>query len=158
MGISTIILSPRFPFELSLDIIDAIKWIQEIADDDSILVYTETTSNLHHQDFFPGIDKIIAPLEDEDFKSLQPDIVLTLGGLIVSKKIKAFLRKYKPEHHWHVDMHRANDTFFCLSKHIKLTPNTFFSAFLPIVTHHTKSNYKSNWLLVRQKRRKMHVE
>ena len=134
------------------------KWIQEIADDDSILVYTETTSNLHHQDFFPGIDKIIAPLEDEDFKSLQPDIVLTLGGLIVSKKIKAFLRKYKPEHHWHVDMHRANDTFFCLSKHIKLTPNTFFSAFLPIVTHHTKSNYKSNWLLVRQKRRKMHDE
>ena len=132
------------------------QWIQQIADDDSILVFTETTSNLHHQDFFPGIDKIIAPLEEEQFKMLQPDVLLTFGGLVVSKKIKAFLRKYKPEHHWHIGMFRANDTFFCLDKHIKLSPNTFLSTFLPQVTHHTKSNYKSSWLAIREKRRKLH--
>ncbi|MDH7912408.1 thiamine pyrophosphate-binding protein [Winogradskyella sp. SYSU M77433] len=132
------------------------QWIEEIADDDSILVFTETISNFHHQDFFPGIDKIIAPLGEEEFKELQPDILLTFGGLIVSKKIKAFLRQYKPEHHWHVGLHHANDTFFCLEKHIKLSPNTFFSEFLPQVTHHTKSTYKSKWLEVRQKRRKLH--
>ena len=132
------------------------QWIQQIADDDSILVFTETTSNLHHQDFFPGIDKIIAPLEEEQFKMLQPDVLLTFGGLVVSKKIKAFLRKYKPEHHWHIGMFRANDTFFCLDKHIKLSPNTFLSTFLPQVTHHTKSNYKASWLAIREKRRKLH--
>lgn len=131
------------------------QWIQQIADDDSILVFTETTSNLHHPDFFPSIDKIIAPLGDDDFKLLQPDILLTFGGLIVSKKIKAFLRSYKPEHHWHVDYFNANDTFFCLEKHIKLSPNTFFEAFLPKVTHHTKSAYKASWLAIRQKRRKL---
>ncbi|MDN3493199.1 2-succinyl-5-enolpyruvyl-6-hydroxy-3-cyclohexene-1-carboxylic-acid synthase [Winogradskyella bathintestinalis] len=131
------------------------KWIQEIADDDSIIVFTETTSNLHHQDFFPGIDKIIAPLDENGFKALQPEVLLTFGGLIVSKKIKSFLRTYKPEYHWHVDLYRANDTFFCLDKHIKLRPNTFLSAFLPQVTHHTKSNYKSIWLEVRQRRRKL---
>ena len=132
------------------------QWIEEIADDDSILVFTETISNFHHQDFLPGIDKIIAPLGEEEFKELQPDILLTFGGLIVSKKIKAFLRQYKPEHHWHVGLHHANDTFFCLEKHIKLSPNIFFSEFLPQVTHHTKSTYKSKWLEVRQKRRKLH--
>ena len=132
------------------------KWLQEIADDDSILVFTETTSNLHHPDFLPGIDKIIAPLEAEEFEMLQPDLVLTFGGLIVSKKIKVFLRKYQPQHHWHVDLFKANDTFFCLEKHIKLSPNTFFSAFLPKVTHQAKSDYKANWLAVRQKRRKLH--
>lgn len=132
------------------------KWLQELADDDSILVFTETTSNLHHPDFFPGIDKIIAPLEELELKALQPDILLTFGGLVVSKKIKAFLRKYKPEHHWHVDLYGANDTFFCLDKHIRLSINTFLGAFLPLVTHHTKSEYKSTWLEVRQKRRKMH--
>lgn len=132
------------------------QWLQQIADDDSILVFTETTSNLHHQDFFPSIDKIIAPLEDDDFSLLQPDILLTFGGLIVSKKIKAFLRSYRPEHHWHVDYFNANDTFFCLEKHIKLSPNTFFEAFLPKVTHHTKSTYKASWLAIRQKRRKLH--
>jgi 2-succinyl-5-enolpyruvyl-6-hydroxy-3-cyclohexene-1-carboxylate synthase len=132
------------------------KWLQEIADDDSILVFTETTSNLNHPDFLPGIDKIIAPLEEEEFETLQPEILLTLGGLIVSKKIKVCLRKHKPKHHWHVDLFRANDTFFCLDKHIKLSPNTFFSEFLPKVTHHTKSDYKANWFKVRAKRRKMH--
>ncbi|WP_299122598.1 2-succinyl-5-enolpyruvyl-6-hydroxy-3-cyclohexene-1-carboxylic-acid synthase [uncultured Winogradskyella sp.] len=132
------------------------RWIQEIADDDSILVFTETTSNLHHPDFLPGIDKIIAPLNSEEFMTLQPEILLTFGGLVVSKKIKAFLRSYRPEHHWHVSLTRANDTFFCLDKHIKLHPNTFLSVFLPQVTHHTKSSYKSKWIEVRQKRRKMH--
>lgn len=132
------------------------KWIQELADDDSILVFTETTSNVHHQDFFPGIDKMIASLDADEFKNLQPDILLTFGGLIVSKKIKAFIRKHKPQHHWHVSLFGANDTFFCLDKHIKLSPNTFLSEFLPKVTHHTKSDYKSIWLEVRQKRRKLH--
>ncbi|WP_179320012.1 2-succinyl-5-enolpyruvyl-6-hydroxy-3-cyclohexene-1-carboxylic-acid synthase [Winogradskyella helgolandensis] len=131
------------------------QWIQEIADDDSIIVLTETTSNLHHPDFFPGIDKLIAPLTEDDFKELQPDVLITFGGLIVSKKIKAFLRTYKPEFHCHVGLTRANDTFFCLEKHIKLRPNTFLSTFLPQVTHHTKSTYKSSWLAIRQKRRKL---
>lgn len=130
------------------------QWIQEIADDDSIIVLTETTSNLHHPDFFPGIDKMIAPLDEEGFKALQPDILITFGGLIVSKKIKSFLRTYKPGYHCHVGLAKANDTFFCLDKHIKLHPNTFLKAFLPLVTHHTKSTYKMNWLGVRQKRRK----
>ncbi|BAO77606.1 2-succinyl-5-enolpyruvyl-6-hydroxy-3-cyclohexene-1-carboxylic-acid synthase [Winogradskyella sp. PG-2] len=132
------------------------RWLEELADDDSILVFTETTSNLHHPDFFPGIDKIIAPLEHEDFKMLQPEIILTFGGLVVSKKIKAFLRTYKPKHHWHVSPFRANDTFFCLSKHIVVSPNTLLSEFLPQVKHYTKSDYKGNWLAIREKRRKLH--
>lgn len=134
------------------------KWIEALADDDSVLVFTETTSNLHHQDFFPGIDKIIAPLELKDFKNLQPDILLTFGGLVVSKKVKSFLRQYKADYHWHIDLFGANDTFFCLDKHIKLSPNTFLSNFLPQITDQIQSDYKLTWLEVREKRRKMHDE
>jgi 2-succinyl-5-enolpyruvyl-6-hydroxy-3-cyclohexene-1-carboxylate synthase len=131
------------------------KWIQQLADDDSILVFTETTSNLHHPDFFPGIDKMIAPLNIQEFKELQPDVLLTFGGLVVSKKIKAFLREFIPKQHWHVDLFKANDTFFCLDKHIKLSINTFLSAFLPQVMVQTTSDYKTLWLTVREKRRKL---
>lgn len=134
------------------------RWIQEIADDDSLIVFTETTSNFHHRDFFPGIDKMIAPLTEDDFKALQPDILITFGGLIVSKKIKAFLRTYKPEFHFHIGTSNANDTFFSLDKHIKLEPNSFLASFLPLVTHHTKSTYKNTWLAVRDKRRKKQEE
>lgn len=132
------------------------KWLNELAKDDSVLVFTETTSNINHPNFFPGIDKIIAPLEDQEFKSLQPDVLLTFGGLVVSKKIKAFLRQYKPKHHWHIDLFRANDTFFCLEKHVRLSPNTFLKEFLTRLTIQTVSDYKPTWLKIREKRRELH--
>ncbi|MEJ2113728.1 MAG: 2-succinyl-5-enolpyruvyl-6-hydroxy-3-cyclohexene-1-carboxylic-acid synthase, partial [Flavobacteriaceae bacterium] len=128
------------------------KWLDELASDNSVIVFTETTSNLHDKEFFPSIDKIIAPLTDAEFKQLQPDVLLTFGGLIVSKKIKAFLRKYKPKHHWHVDKKKANDTFFCLERHLEVSPNQFFSEFLPKLTHVKKSSYKPFWKQVKQHR------
>ncbi|GAA3604792.1 thiamine pyrophosphate-binding protein [Flavivirga amylovorans] len=120
------------------------RWLDTLAADESVIVFTETTSNLHHDTFFPSIDKLIAPLTGDHFKKLQPDILLTFGGLIVSKKVKAFLRAYKPQQHWHIDEKKANDTFFSLNNFVKTTPNYFFSKFLP-QTRLVTSNYKSYW-------------
>ncbi len=132
------------------------KWLNDLADDDSVVVFTETTSNLYHESFFPSIDQIIASLTEEEKKALQPEILLTFGGLIVSKKIKTLLRKFQPKYHWHVDEKIANDTFFCLSNHIDVTPNQFFSAFLPKITHYVKSNYNAHWTAVKKHRLKKH--
>ena len=134
------------------------QWLDELANDNSVIVFTETTSNVHHQKFFPSIDKMIAPLEADDLKALQPEILITIGGLIVSKKIKVFLREFQPKHHWHVGDKHANDTFFCLDKHIVATPNDFFAEFLPKITHVAKSNYLDTWTAVKQLRHKKHLE
>lgn len=134
------------------------KWLEELANDDSVVVFTETTSNLHHDEFFPSIDKIVWPLDEERAKKMQPDILLTFGGLIISKKVKAFLRKHQPKQHWHIGEYNANDTFFCLQKHIKTSPNTFFHLFLPKITHYVKSNYKPYWNVVKQYRLQKHQE
>ncbi|QDO94725.1 2-succinyl-5-enolpyruvyl-6-hydroxy-3-cyclohexene-1-carboxylic-acid synthase [Formosa sediminum] len=120
------------------------KYLDLLAEDDSVVVLTETTSNIHHEAFFSGIDKLITPLTDAEFKALQPDILLTFGGLIVSKRIKAFLRQYKPKQHWHVGMHKANDTFFSLSKVIKTTANQFFSELLNRTTF-LDTGYNAYW-------------
>jgi len=131
------------------------KYLDILAKDDSVIVFTETTSNLHHPEFFPSIDKIIAPLDEEEFKQLQPDILLTFGGLIISKKVKAFLRKCKPNHHWHVDEKKANDTFFCLDWHFVTSPNNFFAEFL-LKVDTIKSSYKPFWKAVKQHREEKH--
>ena len=127
------------------------QWLDILANDDSVIVFTETTSNLHHHNFFPSIDKIIAPLTALDYKKLQPEILLTFGGLIVSKKIKAFLRNNKPKQHWHIDTKKANDTFFSLSHFIETSPNYFFSKFLPQVNT-IESNYKSHFSVIKASR------
>ncbi len=134
------------------------QWLDELASDNSVVVFTETTSNINHPKFFPSIDKIIAPLDNDDFIELRPDILITIGGMIVSKKIKAFLRQYQPKHHWHIDEHHANDTFFCLDRHITSAPNDFFSSFLPQITHVTKSNYLEHWTKIKRHRNKMHQQ
>ncbi len=103
-----------------------------IASDKSILVLTETTSNLHHQSFINTIDTLITPFSQNDFENFQPEILVTFGGMIVSKRIKAFLRKYKPQHHWHIDSLRAYNTFNCLTHHFTTNPETFFNKFLPL--------------------------
>ncbi|MBU2951712.1 2-succinyl-5-enolpyruvyl-6-hydroxy-3-cyclohexene-1-carboxylic-acid synthase [Tamlana agarivorans] len=134
------------------------KWLDEIAEDDSIIVLTESTSNIHHNGFFPSIDQLIDGLTDEEKEELRPDILVTFGGLIVSKKVKQFLRNFQPKHHWHIDREKANDTFFCLDNHIETTPNHFFESFLPKILHYVKSHYKTHWLEVKGKRLKKHKD
>ena len=124
-------------------------------DDDSVLVLTETTSNLHHAKFINSIDKLIFSLTDEACEGFRPDILITLGGMVVSKKIKQILRKFKPNHHWHIDFKTSLDTYHCLAKHFKTHPTDFFSEFLK----HTKkvdSNYQKTWLSVKSERNHHH--
>ena len=116
--------------------------IESLAKDDSVVVMTENTSNLHHPSFLNNIDTIITPFDKKEFKELQPDILITFGGMVVSKRIKAFLRSYNPKHHWHIDTLRAYDTFGCLTHHFKVNPNQFFHQFLRF-TIPIKSKYRS---------------
>lgn len=138
------------------------RFLKLLAEDPSVIVFTETTSNIHQDEFFTRIDTIIGPIEKDEnrqelFRKLQPDILLTFGGMIVSKKIKAFLRNYNPEHHWHIDSKKAYNTFFCLNKHFETDVNSFFSEFLPL-TRKTESDYGGYWKSIRKKRQKRHEE
>ncbi|MCK5815360.1 MAG: 2-succinyl-5-enolpyruvyl-6-hydroxy-3-cyclohexene-1-carboxylic-acid synthase [Flavobacteriaceae bacterium] len=144
-----VLLGTSFPDEL-LQV-----QLNKIIKDDSVIVLTESTSNVHHVNFINGIDKIIFTLDDEALAELKPEILLTFGGMIVSKKVKQFLRKYQPKHHWHVDLHRAFDTFFCLSNHFKVSPQLFFSQFF-FLTEDRESDYQSKWLNIKKARTNAH--
>jgi len=104
--------------------------IEFLANDPSVVVMVETTSNLHHKTFLNSIDTIITPFTDEDFEAYKPEILITFGGMVVSKRVKAWLRKYKPAEHWHIDILRAYDTFGALTKHFEEDANVFLSDFL----------------------------
>ena len=129
--------------------------LDKVADDPSVLVLTETTSNLNNKRFINSIDNLIFNLTKHEFSSLQPEILLTFGGLIVSKKIKKFLRDYPPTEHWHVNELRAFDTYHVLSKHIKTDSNSFFNNFHKLVNYNNASTYESSWTkykkLIREK-------
>ncbi len=119
--------------------------LDQVAEDPSVLVFTETTSNLHNSKFVHDIDNLIFSLSEEEFRDLQPDLLVTIGGFVVSKKIKKFLRTYSPEKHWHIHEYKAQNTFFCLTNHIKFPAVDFFEAFMPYMQP-KESDYQKRWL------------
>ena len=131
------------------------KVVEFLASDPSVTVLTETTSNLSHHTFIQSIDTFIAPLEKsgKSLEEYQPDLLLTLGGMIVSKKIKAFLRQYSPKHHWHVDEKKAYDTYYCLTEHLKIQPALFFEKLMETKQDYVQSNYCVNFLAQYNKQR-----
>ncbi|MGB1448502.1 MAG: 2-succinyl-5-enolpyruvyl-6-hydroxy-3-cyclohexene-1-carboxylate synthase [Flavobacteriaceae bacterium] len=125
------------PGGLSQDILDY------LAADPSVTVLTETTSNLSHYTFIESIDSFIAPMEGNEkiLETYQPDLLLTFGGMVVSKKIKAFLRRYAPQQHWHLDEKKAYDTYYCLNHHLNIPPSTFFKALMAQEQEYVQSDY-----------------
>jgi 2-succinyl-5-enolpyruvyl-6-hydroxy-3-cyclohexene-1-carboxylate synthase len=132
------------------------RYLELLANDSSVVVLTEKTSNLHHPTFIDQIDTLITPFDEADLKAFQPEIVVTFGGMVVSKRIKAFLRKYKPEHHWHIDELRAYDTFGALTNHFETKTNVFLSQLL--TEDSFESTYKSSILSIWKDRVAKHEE
>ena len=105
------------------------KILETWALDPSVIVLTEKTSNIKHTSFVDAIDSLIAPLEqngESAFEEIQPDLLITLGGMVISKKAKNFLRKFPPKQHWHINSKKAYNTYYVLSDHVKLDPQEFF--------------------------------
>ena len=124
------------------------KTVEYLAADPSVTVLTEVTSNLQHYTFIQSIDTFIAPLEKSgiNLEEFQPDLLVTIGGMIVSKKIKAFLRTYSPKNHWHIDPKKAYDTFYCLSEHIQANANVFFAFLQAQQKAYVESSYCTHFL------------
>ena len=123
------------------------KSIQKINSCSSIIVMKEHTSNVFNESFISNIDRLIGPIElhsnsDFLFDELSPEIVISLGGMIVSKKIKSFLRNYKPRKHFHIGNNISKDSFYSGVEHINTTANKFFEN---IDLNKSDSKYFEKW-------------
>jgi 2-succinyl-5-enolpyruvyl-6-hydroxy-3-cyclohexene-1-carboxylate synthase len=76
-------------------------------------------------------DSFLAQGTDKLRKTLQPELLITLGKSIISKNVKLFLRQFKPREHWHIqEAGQVADTFQSITKVIPSSPMGFFEAFL----------------------------
>ncbi|MDD4819810.1 MAG: 2-succinyl-5-enolpyruvyl-6-hydroxy-3-cyclohexene-1-carboxylic-acid synthase [Flavobacteriales bacterium] len=120
---------------------------------DTILL-CESTSNLHSDMFIDKIDQAIIPLNEAEEKELYPDLLITMGGMVVSKKIKSFLQRAKPKYHVHINHYTFPDTFYCLSHSINISNTVFFNSLLNVI--HEDKNYSEKWLSIKNNRLPFH--
>lgn len=86
------------------DTVECLDALIQLNNDPRIAIITETTSHLYHLGFVACIDRTLAAfLGKKEEEKYVPDLLITLGENIISKKIKGLLRKHsnKIEHHWH---------------------------------------------------------
>ena len=130
--------------------------LNKLAEDPSVIILTENIANVTNEKFINNIDQAIFSLNDDKLKNLKPDILMTIGRNIVSKKIKQFLRKHRPQEHWHIEKTALPpDTFEVLNQHFDTTPEMFLSQFLFLVKPVT-SGYQQKWLDIKQKHKLLH--
>jgi 2-succinyl-5-enolpyruvyl-6-hydroxy-3-cyclohexene-1-carboxylate synthase len=105
------------------------------------VILTETTANLHDDSFIPFIDKVIVQFEKKG-NGFLPDIVITIGGTLISKKVKSWLRKHFKGEHWHLSADTFKvDTFDKLTRQINTSPAHFFEQIKPS----GQSEYRQKW-------------
>ena len=157
---------PKLQFEISRSVIDTIQQAERIMvlvgqhdyQDFSkelehfnalqqVVVFTETHANVNIENAFPCIDRMIMGLGNEAHNALAPDVLITVGTNIISRKIKAILRTAKPKHLQVGKNEKAMDTFDCLHAQCNLVPQDFFKALNEI---QSKSEWKSELLSIQE--------
>jgi len=121
----------------------------KIANDPSVVVLTETTSNLKNVTFIQCIDRVIDGFDASEIPDFKPDLLITIGGAVVSKKIKALLRKYKPGSHWHVSGDTTEfymDTYQSLTLALPVETGSFLGQLASLAIP-LKSDFQQKWLL-----------
>jgi len=131
--------------------------LSQLVKNHSVVVLCEANSNLHHEKFFKHIDRYITGFSEEDYKTYAPDLLITVGQNVVSKRVKQFLRKAKPKNHWHIDEIWQPDTYFSLTEKIETKPETFFGKLLNFIQLEPKS-YFNLWDVLRDKKDAKHSE
>lgn len=131
--------------------------LSQLVKNHSAVVLTEMNSNLDNEKFFAHVDRYVFNFSESDFQNFAPDLLITVGQNVVSKKVKQFLRKAKPQKHWHVDSVWQPDTYFSLTQKIETTAEVFFSKLL----NHIKLEpqpYYNLWDVLRDKKDLKHQE
>ena len=136
-----LILIGQLQFDLNLAEI-----LQGAINDPSVAILVENTSNIQNfQKIIHCIDRTLAVIGEDEIENFKPDLLVTLGGAIVSKKIKAFFRTNKPKINWRVGEYLfEEDTYQSLTRSFNFSANHFFE-FINTINYLPESNFGNKW-------------
>jgi len=95
----------------------------------SELLANQTTPGMSIRNF----DLALQEMPEEKVEQMVPELLITYGGHIVSKRLKKFFRNHPPKEHWHISQDgEVVDLFGSLTTIIEMNPFEFLekSAFL----------------------------
>ena len=131
--------------------------VEQVSQDSSVVVLADWVSGLSGEHIHCEIDKILNHIVPEQEEYFSPDLVISYGNGLVSKRIKHLVSNWAPRAHWFVHPQgKVIDTYECLSRVIRAHPVDFFSELgKRILPKH--SNYRKYWKLAYQSAQRRHT-
>lgn len=120
--------------------------LNKISSTKNVIVIASAISNVFCQNCIFNIDKTINAINSNNISKFVPGLVITLGGPILSKPLKTFLKNSKPFLHWDIDSNPERvDTFDCLTHQITINGSSFINI-LNKRADVKNETYKNLWL------------
>ena len=97
--------------------------------------FTENISNRT----IPGmpiknIEPLLCSMDFEELEKMRPELLITYGGHIISKRLKKFLRRHPPKEHWHISADgEIVDLYGSLTTVIEMDPFEFLEKIAPMM-------------------------
>lgn len=113
----------------------------------NVAVWTECIANIHVKDVVGCIDRTLLEVDSDD-RDLHPDIIISFGGALVSRRCKQYLRSISGVEHWQISPQRdfMADPFQKLTRIISISPEIFLPQFANRLCRcHPCSHYRESW-------------
>lgn len=123
-----------------------VKVLEKLVGRNDCIVLVEHPSNCVSPLFISNFDALLYAIPDEKKTDFVPDLVVTIGGHIVSKRLKQFLRGNKPVSHWHITPSgEAVDLFQSLTDLVETDNEKFLNALYNAISADEQRPYSGLW-------------
>jgi 2-succinyl-5-enolpyruvyl-6-hydroxy-3-cyclohexene-1-carboxylate synthase len=140
-GKNVMVLCGQLPEDLAF-----LKALELFAESSNVVVLTENTSNLYSARFNACIDRSLNKIDLPKEQDFMPEILISIGGAVVSKRIKSFLRRSSLMAHIKVgNAFPEMDTYQQLSHSFICSPSSFFQALNELGTVQSTVNFYGKW-------------
>lgn len=120
--------------------------LKSISEKHNVVVLSDHLSNISIEEKYK-YDLIIRSSSEDELKEIAPELIITLGGHTVSKRIKQFLRTSGVKEHWHISaLGEVVDTFKDLTDIVRSDYETFLKYIdkIPSVQNESEK-FKRKW-------------
>lgn len=127
----------------------------------NVAVMHEAQANIHAHGTIANIDTVLSQMSEQERHEMLPDTVITIGGSLVSRYIKGWLRAHDGLQHWHVGMRgQAVDCFMHLTRRIEIPAESFMPQLASAMQPFSKSDseYGARWRAFAERAIKRHEE
>lgn len=102
----------------------------------NVVLMAEQLSNIHCGSIDYQIDSVLCKLTTEQKEDLRPDVVITIGGALVSRMLKEYIRSSNDTEHWTLsDTDVSIDSMQRKTEHFNISPIQFFSRFAKTIKY-----------------------